>query len=92
MEFNTKPTCCPDLTDYLPWNRERGELVLKIHHILTEPVCPTVTLKWENSGEIIAMIAADTIEEGIERVFQKDPEIAAAVALYREAKAREKEM
>lgn len=90
MPFNTKPTCCPHLTDYLPWKRERGEFVTPIHHVLTEPVCPTVTLKWENSGEIVSLVAADTIEEGIAKVLQKDPEIAAAVALYNKDKANEK--
>lgn len=62
----------------LPWDRRRGELVLEIHHVLTEPVCPTVTLKWETSGERIAGFACNTIEEGIRAAMVKVEEIATA--------------
>lgn len=65
--------------DYLrlPWNRARGELLLEVHHILTEPVCPSVRLSWETSGERIAGFAANTIEEGIAKAMEKVREIAA---------------
>lgn len=56
----------PDWTYDIPWDSERGELILEVHHILTEPVCPTVSLKWESSGELLCSFNNDTIEEGIE--------------------------
>lgn len=62
----------------LPWERNRGELLLEVHHVLTEPLCPTVTLRWETSGERIAGFAADSIEEGIAKAMERVREIARA--------------
>ena len=55
----------PDWTYAIPWDRERGELLLEVSHILTEPVCPTVYLKWETSGEVLCRFDRDTIEDGV---------------------------
>jgi hypothetical protein len=56
----------PDWTYCIPWDSSRGELVLEVHHVLTEPVCPTVSLKWETSGEVLCRFDKDTIEQGID--------------------------
>ena len=56
----------PDWTYRIPWVASRGELVLKVRHILTEPVCPSVSLEWETSGEVLCRFSGDTIDEGVE--------------------------
>ena len=55
----------PDWSYCIPWDSSRGELVLKVHHVLTEPTCPTVILMWENSKEVVCRFDKDTIEEGV---------------------------
>ena len=55
----------PDWTHAIPWDSKRGELLLQINHILTEPVCPTVYLKWETSGEVLCRFDCGNIEDGV---------------------------
>lgn len=55
----------PDLTYRVPWDAKRGELLLEVRQVLTEPVCPTVYLKWETSGEVLCRFDRNTIEEGV---------------------------
>jgi hypothetical protein len=56
----------PDWTYQIPWDSARGELLLEVRAILTEPVCPTVTLRWETSGEVLCRFDRDTIQDGID--------------------------
>jgi hypothetical protein len=56
----------PDWTYQIPWDRNRGELLLEISAILTEPVCSTVSLKWETSGEVLCRFDRDTIQGGVD--------------------------
>ncbi len=56
----------PDWTNDIPWDTTRGELLLEVRHILTEPTCPTVILKWETSGEVLCRFDHDTIERGVD--------------------------
>lgn len=55
----------PDWTGKVPYKRENGDLILTVHHILTEPTCPTVSLQWENTGERIFRADCDTLDEGV---------------------------
>ena len=41
--------------------------VLEIHHILTEPTCPTVCIRPEDSNMARYRIDCDSIEEGVQR-------------------------
>lgn len=57
-----------------PWEKYKSDVVIKAHHILTEPVCPTVTIEFELSRCPIGYIAGaytDTIEEAIEKATNK---------------------
>ena len=49
--------------------------VLIVHHILTEPTCPTVIIRREDSNALRYRFDRDSIEEGIQ---------AASEAVYRE--------
>jgi len=49
--------------------------VLIVHHVLTEPTCPTVIIRREDSNALRYRFDRDTIEEGIQ---------AATEAVYRE--------
>lgn len=60
----------PDWTDEIPWVPQRGELLLEVSHILTEPTCPTVYLKWETSGEVLCRFDRDTIEDGVSAAIE----------------------
>lgn len=52
------------------WNEEKGELILRVHHALTEPTCPTATIEWED-GEIITRMDRDTISEAIDAAIDQ---------------------
>jgi len=52
-----------------------GDWVIEVHHILTEPTCPTVTIRPENSNAARYSVHRDTIVEAI---------AAAADLVYRE--------
>lgn len=52
-----------DWTDDVPYRSDKGELVLRVEHILTEPVCATACLLWENTGEFLEGFQADTRSE-----------------------------
>ena len=56
----------PDWTYQIPWDSARGELLLEVSAILTEPVCPTVSLKWETSGEVLCRYDRDTVQLGVD--------------------------
>ena len=53
----------------LTWDKYQSDLSLVVHHILTEPTCPVVTVRFElpdRAGiDIITQVHSDTIEEGI---------------------------
>jgi len=52
-----------------------GDWIIEIHHILTEPTCPTVTIRPENSNAARYSVHRDTVVEAI---------LAAADLVYRE--------
>lgn len=49
------------------WDRTNEDWVLEVHHVLTEPVCPTVVIRPEGSNALRFAVHADTIAEGIVR-------------------------
>lgn len=61
----------PDWTYEIPWDSRRGELILEVRHTLTEPTCPTATIKWETSGECVCSVHGNTVEEAIESALNK---------------------
>ena len=53
----------PDWTGKIPYDHEKGDLILRVHHVLTEPTCPTVVLEWEHNEEIMFRADYDTLDE-----------------------------
>lgn len=46
-----------------------SDLVLTVHHILTEPVCPTATVRFEQPDraghDVLACVHRDSVEEAV---------------------------
>ena len=55
------------LNEGLNWNNEGGDWILEIHHILTEPVCPTANIRQEMKHTTKYMVHADTLDEAIDQ-------------------------
>lgn len=49
----------------LLWNKYHSDIVLEVHHILTEPVCPSVKISVERTGEVLAHVVGDSIEDAV---------------------------
>jgi hypothetical protein len=74
-------------SDLAPYGLFKSDLVLSVHHLLTEPTCPTVTVRFEMPDrartDIVASAHRDTVEDAIAAVLAeakiKLPQIAAAL-------------
>ena len=56
-----------------PWEKYHSDLELTVHHTLTEPTCPTVSVRFElDSAPIkkIATVSGNTVEEAIDLALQ----------------------
>tara|TARA_Y100000815_G_scaffold71198_1_gene60036 strand:+ start:83 stop:343 length:261 start_codon:yes stop_codon:yes gene_type:complete len=66
----------PDIwTTLAPWDKYKSELVLTVHHILTEPVCPQAKIEFEipqRAGlKTVATASGNTVEEAIALVMKR---------------------
>lgn len=60
--------------DLAPWDKYKSDVILVVHHILTEPVCPTVEVKFELERCPIQHISSgsgDTVHEAIDDAVRK---------------------
>lgn len=64
------------------WTKEFGELELSVHHVLTEPVCPTAIVATENDRGPSWRVDDDTISEAVNGA------VAAAYATIIERKSK----
>jgi hypothetical protein len=52
-----------------PWSKYSSDVVLVVHHILTEPAVPTATVRFElperAGSNVLGHCAADTVEEAV---------------------------
>lgn len=57
-------------SDLAPWGLYGSDLVIRVHHVLTEPTCPVATISFElpkRAGiERVASGLGDTVEEAIQ--------------------------
>lgn len=60
-------------TDY--WNKYHSDIILEVNLVLTEPVCPQATIRFELTKRqetgIIAQCYGDTIEEAIDKAVNQ---------------------
>jgi hypothetical protein len=56
-----------------PWSKYGSDVVLVVHHILTEPAVPTATVRFElperAGSDVLGHCAADTVEEAVIRAI-----------------------
>lgn len=52
-----------------PWEKYKSDLVLEVHHVLTEPTCPTAIVRFEmpeRAGkDVISRADCNTVEDAI---------------------------
>lgn len=75
LEEGVVDTMQPKWLDDIEWKRDRGELVLEVHHILTEPLCPEARIYWETSGEKVSLAIGNTIQEAVVMALSRAKEI-----------------
>ncbi|MBO9428637.1 hypothetical protein [Sulfitobacter sp. R18_1] len=73
-------TITPDATDYdgwsklAPWDKYKSDLILTVHHVLTEPVCPTASVSFEIPERAgvrrLATCCGDSVEEAVHLALQ----------------------
>lgn len=58
-----------------PYEKYKSDLVLELHHILTEPVCPKAIVRFERpefSGvNVLSIVVADTAEQAITQAIDE---------------------
>jgi hypothetical protein len=76
-----------------PWSRFQSDLVLTIHHLLSEPTCPTARISFEipaRAGyETIAVCCGDSVEEAVHLVSQKAKEVLSVIMSVSEDSSKE---
>lgn len=62
-------------SDQAPWELFGSEIIIEVHHILTEPVCPTAKVRFENPErtgvDVISRGIGNTIDEAIQDALTK---------------------
>jgi hypothetical protein len=66
LEFDWK-----EWNDIYPYRKYNEDLVIEMHHVLTEPTCPVVRIKGETSGNKIASGSGNTMFEALENAINK---------------------
>lgn len=73
------PQVYEDWAKLAPWEVFKSDLELTLHHVLTEPTCPTARISFElpdRAGTThVATASGDTVEEAIARVVEKAREV-----------------
>lgn len=72
------PNNYEDWSSLAPWDVFYSDLVITVHHTLTEPTCPSAKIAFElpdRAGtEVVAHCHGDTIKEAISRVIAEAKE------------------
>jgi len=72
-----------------PWDVFFSDVVLTVHHILTEPTCPSVKIAFEmpeRAGtDVLAHGCGDTLEEAIANAVAKAKDVLPALTEKRRA-------
>jgi hypothetical protein len=62
-------TLADEISTLYPWKVHHEDLVLEMHHILTEPVCPAVKIYGETSKRKIAHVCANTMAGSLRKAL-----------------------
>jgi len=86
---DVEPQNYADWASLAPWDVFFSDLVLTVHHILTEPTCPSVKIAFEmpeRAGtDVLAHGCGNTLEEAIANAVAKAKEVLPVLTEKRRA-------